>query len=71
MRSIAIGSLFAVLTGTAQAEIICTHTGGCYETGMKLIYGDGGGVSPNNTTLNSYRNGKKERVQIKRTFIVN
>jgi hypothetical protein len=38
---------------------------------MKLIYGDGGGVSPNNTTLNSYRNGKKERVQIKRTFIVN
>ena len=64
-------SLFAVLTGTAQAEIICTHHGGCYETGMKLIYGDGGGVNPNNQTLNSYRNGKKERIQIKRTFIVN
>ena len=71
MRSIAIVSLFAVLTGTAQAEIICTHHGGCHETGMKLIYGDGGGVNPNNQTLNSYRNGKKERVQIKRTFIVN
>ena len=39
-------SLFAVLTGTAQAEIICTHHGGCHETGMKLIYGDGGGVNP-------------------------
>jgi hypothetical protein len=38
---------------------------------MKLIYGDGGDVNPNNATLNSYRNGKKERVQIKRTFMGN
>ena len=35
MRSIAIVSLFAVLTGAAQAEIICTQHGGCHETGTE------------------------------------
>ena len=40
MRSIAIASLFAIvaLTGTAaQAEIMCTQHGGCFETGMRIV----------------------------------
>jgi hypothetical protein len=71
MKSLIIFSVVIAAATAAQAEIICTQHGGCHETGMKLIYGDGGGVNPNNATLNSYRNGKKERVQIKRTFMVN
>jgi hypothetical protein len=71
MRTMLIATAIALATTAAQAEIICTHHGGCHETGMKLIYGDGGGVSPNNTTLNSYRTGKKVKVQIRRTFTVN
>ena len=72
MRSIVIASLFAIvaLTGTAaQAEIMCTQHGGCLETGMRIIYGDGGGVQ-NEQHLNSYRNGKKQRVRIIRTYIL-
>ena len=73
MRSIAIASLFAIvaLTGTAaQAEIMCTQHGGCFETGMRIVYGDGGGVQ-NEQHLNSYRNGKKQRVRIIRTYYGN
>jgi hypothetical protein len=29
------------LTAAAQAEIMCTHNGGCWETGMR-IYNNGG-----------------------------
>ena len=72
MKTILLAAVaIALATTAAQAEIICTHHGGCYETGLKLIYGDGGGVNPNNQTLNSYRTGKKVKVQIRRTFIVN
>ena len=58
----------ALATTAAQAEIICTAHGGCYETGMRIIYGDGGGVTSNVQTLNSYRTGKKVKVQIRRTI---
>ena len=54
----------ALATTAAQAEIICTHSGGCYETGMKIIYGDGGGVTSSVQSLNSYRTGKKVKVQL-------
>jgi hypothetical protein len=70
MRSIVIASLFAIvaLTGTAaQAEIMCTQHRGCFETGMRLLYGDGGGVN-SVQHLNSYRNGKKEPVRIRRMY---
>ena len=73
MRSIAIAGLFAIvaLIGTAaQAEIMCTQHGGCFETGMRIVYGDGGGVQ-NEQHLNSYRNGKKQRVRIIRTYYGN
>ena len=66
-------SVFAIvaLTGTAaQAEIMCTQHGGCFETGMRIIYGDGGGVQ-NEQHLNSYRSGKKQRVRIIRTYYGN
>ena len=35
---------------------------------MRIIYGDGGGVTSNVQTLNSYRTGKKVKVQIRRTI---
>jgi hypothetical protein len=59
-----------VFTAGANAEIICTQHGGCHETGMRIISGDGGGVN-SAQQLNSYRNGKKERVRIIRTFTGN
>jgi hypothetical protein len=72
MKMVVITTLALVANmATAQAEIICTQHGGCYETGMRLIYGDGGGVNTNVQTLNSYRDGKKTPVRIKRNFVVN
>jgi hypothetical protein len=59
-----------LLTVGANAEIICTQHGGCHETGMRIISGDGGGVN-SAQYLNSYRNGKKERVRINRTYYGN
>ena len=60
----------ALATTAAEAEIICTHSGGCYETGMKIIYGDGGGVTSSMQSLNSYRTGEKVKVQIRRSITV-
>ena len=58
----------ALATTAAQAEIMCTNHGGCFETGRRIIYGDGGGVTPNVQSLNSYRTGKKVKVQIQRSY---
>jgi hypothetical protein len=69
MAAAALGIL--AVTTAAQAEIICTQHGGCYETGGRIIYGDGGGVTSGVQQLNSYRNGKKEPVRIRRNFQVN
>jgi hypothetical protein len=59
-----------VLMAGANAEIMCTQHGGCHETGGRIIAGDGGGVN-SAQYLNSYRNGKKERVRIMRTYTGN
>ena len=50
--------------------VIDTQHGGCFETGQRIIYGDGGGVN-NDASLNSYRNGKKQPVRIQRYYIGN
>ena len=52
-----IATSVVLITG-ASAEIICTQHGGCHETGMRIIAGDGGGVN-NAQQLNSYRNGEE------------
>jgi hypothetical protein len=36
MKSIAIASLFVLVGTTAQAEIMCTERGGCWETGKQI-----------------------------------
>ena len=71
MKSILFVAAILLASTAAQAEIVCTQHGGCFETGMRLIYGDGGGVTSNVQNLNSYRNGNKQPVRIQRTFIVN
>jgi hypothetical protein len=45
MKSILFAAGILLAGSAAQAEIVCTQHGGCHETGMKLIYGDGGGVT--------------------------
>jgi hypothetical protein len=60
---IAFGMLLA--TTAAQAEIVCTQHGGCHETGMKLIYGDGSGVD-GTVPRHSFRGDKKQPVKIRR-----
>ena len=40
MRSIVIASLFILFGTAAQAEIVCTHTGGCWDTGRRIILVD-------------------------------
>ena len=58
MRSFAIASLF-VLTGTAaQAEIVCSHTGGCWNTGRRIILVDPSYVRGQSYV--SHRNGKPQ-----------
>ena len=66
--AIPLGILFAATS--AQAEIMCTQHGGCFETGRRIISGDGGGVN-NVQHLNSYRDGKKQQVRIVRTYYGN
>jgi hypothetical protein len=51
----------------AQAEIICTPHGGCFETGMKIISGNSGGVN-NQQSITSYREAKPKKVRIIRTY---
>jgi hypothetical protein len=71
MKYVLIAFAAALVFATAaQAEIICTQHGGCRETGKRIILGDGGGVN-NTQHLNSYRNGKKEKVRIIRTIYDN
>ena len=36
MKSIAVASLFVLAATAAQAEIMCTETGGCWETGKQI-----------------------------------
>ena len=65
MKTILTAGALALAMTTAQAEIICTVHGGCYETGRKIILGDGGGVTSNVGTLNSYRDNKKVKVRVR------
>jgi hypothetical protein len=43
MRSIAIAGLLVLAGTAAQAEIVCTTHRGCFETGGRIILGNGGG----------------------------
>jgi hypothetical protein len=70
MKSIVFTAIALLTSTAAQAEIMCTPHGGCFETGKRIIYGDGGGVN-NVQHLNSYRDGKKQRVRIGRTYYGN
>jgi hypothetical protein len=71
MKSIAIASLFILAVGTsAQAEILCTQHRGCWETGKRLIYGNGGGVHVPDQLI-SYRGDKSQKVRINRKYYSN
>jgi hypothetical protein len=67
MKSLLVAAAVALASTAAQAEIICTQHGGCRETGMRVISGDGGGVN-NQQSLTSHRDGKPKKVRIIRTF---
>ena len=60
MKSIAIASLF-VLAGTfaAQAEIMCTHNRGCWETGKRIFRTGGVHGYPGRIIINR-RDGQKD-----------
>jgi hypothetical protein len=62
MKSIATASLF-VLAGTfaAQAEIICTHNGGCWNTGGRIILVDPSWVRGQSYV--NHRSGKPQVIQ--------
>ncbi len=71
MKSILFAVAVVSLASTAaQAEIICTQHGGCRETGMRVISGDGGGVN-SQQNLTSHRDGKPKKVRIIRTYYDN
>jgi hypothetical protein len=63
-------AVVSLASTAAQAEIICTQHGGCRETGMRIIAGDGGGVN-NQQYITSHRDGKPKRVRIIRTHYDN
>ena len=64
MRSIGIAGLFILIGTAAQADIVCTAHGGCWETGKMIIYGDGGGTRYFQC-VNTERYGKTRRVCFK------
>ena len=71
MRSAVIMGLLAFVTGTAaQAEILCTQHRGCFETGGRLIYGNGGGVNRQESAI-SYRDAKPRKVIFRRHYNTN
>jgi len=60
MRSIAIASLLVLAGTAAQAEIVCTTHRGCFETGGRIILGNGGGVNRQESTI-SHREAKPKK----------
>ena len=58
MRTIAIASLFVLAGTAAQAEIVCSQHGGCWNTGGKIILVDPSYVRGQSYV--SHRNGKPQ-----------
>jgi hypothetical protein len=57
-----------VLAGTAaQAEIVCTTHRGCFETGGRIILGNGGGVNRQESTI-SHRDAKPKKIVFRRHY---
>jgi hypothetical protein len=67
MKTLLIGSALLMTVASAQAEIICTQHRGCIETGGRLIYGNGGGVNRQESTV-SYRDAKPKKVIFRRHY---
>jgi hypothetical protein len=65
-KSPALTALLLMSTAT-QAEIMCTQHRGCWETGGRIISGNGGGVT-SHQYLTSYRNGKPQRVRVRPVY---
>ena len=67
MRSIAIASLLVLAGTAAQAEIVCTTHRGCFETGGRIILGNGGGVNRQESTI-SHREAKFKKIIFRRHY---
>jgi hypothetical protein len=67
MKSILFAAATLLAATAAQAEIICTQHRGCFETGGRLIYGNGGGVNRQASTI-SYRDVKPKKVIFRRHY---
>jgi hypothetical protein len=67
MQSLAISSLFVLASTAVQAEIVCTTHRGCFETGGRIILGNGGGVNRQASTI-SHREAKPKKIIFRRHY---
>ena len=67
MRSIAIASLLVLAGTAAKAEIVCTTHRGCFETGGRIILGNGGGVNRQESNI-THREAKPKKIIFRRHY---